>query len=176
MDREFDLVARLAVEHCKLLEAVDGLERLVARPAPRSLDGLATGRRAFTRDMLLHFAHVQKLVLDPLLRDIRPHAVQKAIRSSDDLISVYEQFQRHAGRWKGLPSAENWTEYAGAIRLLTRRIRVRLAAQESEIYPLLPAQSGGGRARLTRTPIDYSAEAWKVSALIDDQNRPKAAA
>ena len=169
---------RLLADHDRLAANLVSLERCVAAPHPGSFAPLAAVRWQFTRDMMLHFAHVQGQVLDPMMADRRVGAAIRAARSSEDLISVTEQFQRHADRWKGLPSPEDWNDYRRAIALLCRRLRVRLAAQETEIYPLLPVQPGGERLSPMREPLPYATLAWQVRRLIygpDAEEQPHAA-
>jgi hypothetical protein len=161
-----EIIDRLRVEQRRLLATAERLEALVAGPHPGDMEALASLRWSFTRDMLLHFANLEATVLQPLIRDSRAEAVAQARRSSADLRSVYDQFMRHAARWKGLPEPESWQEYRAAIALLVRRIRVRILAQEGAIYPLLPARPSYAIADPGCEPLNYVEEAWKVRSVI----------
>jgi hypothetical protein len=152
-------------EHDRLLAAARALEEMVAAPHPGTVDRLARLRWNFLREMLLHFSHVDG-ALQPLMEDRRALVGATAARSSHDLRATYDHFRRHVARWAGLPSAAEWSEYRQAVGLLMRRIRVRLAAQEQQIYPLLPAEPGGYRLAAAVEPVNYAAEAWKIRALV----------
>jgi len=160
------LLDKLRVEHRRLLMVCDALEAFVAGPWPGTVDRLVAVRWDFTREMLLHFAHVETGLLQPMMADQRGEAAARAARSSHDLCGAYDCFSRHAQRWHGLPSEDSWHEYRQAIALLTRRIRVRLVAEESEIHPLLPVRPGGRRVLPATEPINYAAEAWRIRGLL----------
>lgn len=160
------LLVKLRWEQARLLKSVEAIEAHVATPQPGSHDQLIALRWAFVRDMLLHFAHFEEQVLQPLMGDARDRAAQVAARSSHDLTNVYRQFQRHAQQWHGPVAASLWCPYREAIGLLMRRVRVRLMAQESEIYPLLPAQPGERRLTPPVPPVDYTGEAIKLRSLV----------
>jgi hypothetical protein len=161
------LSSTLALQHRRLLDMVEKIERIVAGPPPGKVDELAPLRWQFTRELLMHFAYVQTRVIDPLLSDQRLNVARYAARSSTDILLVYEQFVRHATRWQGRVPGEHWDEYTRAIALLMRRTRVRLAAEQSELYPALPVQPGGARVALAVQPLDYAAEMWKTRARLD---------
>lgn len=157
---------KLRFEHRRLLAACDALDAMVAGPYPDAVERLAELRWNYTREMLMHFANVETGALQPLMGDRRPDAAARAARSSQDLRNVYDNFMRHVRRWHGSPAEESWSEYRQALALLTRRIRVRLAAEETDIHPLLPAQPGSIRVASVTEPINYAAEAWRIRALV----------
>ncbi len=160
------LLAKLHAQQRRVLAAADAFKAFAAAPHPGRIEPLAALRWRFTREMLLHFSSLETELLQPLAADRRDDAAARAVRSSRDLEQVYRHFQRHAARWHGLPPVEAWRDYAQAIAVLMRLIAVRIAAQERDIYALLPAQPGGGRRVLAFAPLNYAAEAWKVRKLI----------
>lgn len=160
------LLVKLRWQHGRLLTTVSALEAFVATQQPGPHQTLVELRWALVRDMLLHFGHMEKLVLQPLMGDRRERAAQLAARSSHDLTNTYRQFERHAQNWYGPVPACSWCSYREAVGLLMRRIRVRLMAEESEIFPLLPFEPGEGRIAPTVAPIDYGAEVLKVRSLV----------
>lgn len=168
-----EMPVSVAAGHRRLSEAADALDRVVADDNAIGAVLLSRTRWSFTREMMLHFAKLQRHALDPLLRDRRPEAAALAARSWDDLISITQQFERHTARWQGRVPAEHWLEYRKAIGLLTRRIRVRLAAQQHELYPLLPARPGGVPAPTVHPRHDFAADAWRIRQRIyNEQGEP----
>jgi len=169
------LLTKLRAQQRRVLAEADAFKAFAAAPHPGDIAPLAALRWRFTREMLLHFATLETEVLQPLTADLRNDAATRAVYSSQDLERVYRHFQRHAARWQGLPAPGQWQEYAQAIALLMRLIAVRIAAQEREIYPLLPFQRGGARRVLPFAPLNYAAEAWKVRELIYNDAEASAA-
>lgn len=157
-------VAPLLAEHRRILTAVDGLEALVAGPRPDRVEGLSGRRWAFTRDLLLHFSHVEALVHAPLLADRRPAATIAAAMSRDQTARLIADFRAHTARWHGFPVPAEWNDYRLVIDHLMGRIRARLAAQEHSLYPLLPADPLPDAP--PRRPINYAGEAWAIRKLI----------
>lgn len=153
---------KLRWEHQRVLAAADALRAMVSSAQPCSADALAPVRWTFTRELLLHFAHLDAEVLQPLKSDARPQVAALAARSSDDLAAVYQLFMRHVDQWLDVDPSTSWCAYREAVGLLLRRIRVRLVAQQSELYPLLPTRPSGHRVGSTVEPIDFSAQAWRV--------------
>ncbi|MCW3837928.1 hemerythrin domain-containing protein [Sphingomonas canadensis] len=160
------IIAKLRCERARVITALDEVERLVSGAYPGSMDEIAPHRWALARDLLLHFAHVEALVLQPMMADRRADVAARAARSSADLRGVYDQYRRHFDRWQGLPAESQWDEYRAAVSLLVRRIRVRLLAEESDLFPLLPVQPGTDRITPLVEPVNYAAEAWKVRSRI----------
>lgn len=159
------LLVKLRWEQQRVLQAVQALEAHVAAPCTGDTQTLATLRWSFTRELLFHFAHLDKQVLLPLMGDGRGHAAHAAARSNQDMVNVLRLFKRHGQEWHDVDGTR-WCPYREALALLMRRIRVRLAAQDSDIYPLLPIQPGSQRLASAVEPIDYTAEAWSIRALI----------
>jgi hypothetical protein len=157
-------VAQLLGEHRRILVVVGGLEALVAGPRPDRVDRLSTKRWAFTRDLLLHFSHVETWVHAPLLADRRDGVARAAALSREQTVTLVRDFEHHAARWHGFPAPAQWGEYALVIDHLMGRIRARLAWQERSLYPLLPAEPGDRGAAIA--PVNYAAEAWKIRELI----------
>lgn len=157
-------VAHLMAEHRQILHTVERLEAMVAGPRPDRVDGLSCKRWAFTRDLLLHFSHVESWVHAPLLGDRRAEAVRAAKASRDDTARLIADFRNHTARWYGLPPAASWGEYGLVVDHLMGRIRARFAAQERSLYPLLPAQPRAGAAPVQ--PLGYAAGAWEIRQLI----------
>jgi hypothetical protein len=169
-------IEKLLREHRAILNAAAELETLVAGRHPGAFTPLALRRWTFTRDMLIHFAHVETRLLQPLMADRRPDAAAAAARSSLDLRRVYHRFQAHAERWQGLPSPEVWAAYGVAIDVMTQRLRDRLFEQERDIYSLLPILPGGVGIRVPGAPVNYAAEAWEIRKLIYREERAHLAA
>lgn len=170
-----DLLTKLRAQQRRVLMAAEEFKAFAAAPHPGDIAPLAALRWRFTREMLLHFASMETELLQPLVADRRNDAATRAVHSSQDLERVYRHFQRHAARWQGLPAPEHWQEYSYAIAVLMRLIVVRIAAQEREIYPLLPLQPGGAPRVLPFAPLNYAAEAWKVRSLIYNDAEASAA-
>jgi hypothetical protein len=169
------LLTKLRAQQQRVLAAAEAFKAFAAAPHPGDIAPLAALRWRFTREMLLHFACLEAELLQPLVADRRNDAATRAVHSSQDLEQVYRHFQRHAARWHGLPPPGSWQEYAQAIAVLMRLIAVRIAAQERDIYKLLPLQPGGARRVLAFAPLNYAAEAWKVRSLIYDDAQASAA-
>jgi hypothetical protein len=157
-------VAHLLAEHRQILIAVERLENLVAGPRPERVDRLSRKRWAFTRDLLLHFTHVEAWAHAPLLADARAGAVRAARVSRDETVRLVGDFRGHTARGYGFPAPEQWGEYGLVIDHLMGRIRARLTAQEAALYPLLPAQPRTGAA--AAAPLSYAAGAWEIRELI----------
>ncbi|MEZ0244562.1 MAG: hypothetical protein ACAH11_14400 [Sphingomonas sp.] len=167
MDREAEknmTVAHLLAEHRQILVAVERLESLVAGPRPDRVDGLSRKRWAFTRDLLLHFTHVEAWVHAPLLADTRAEAVRAAHVSRDETARLIADFRGHTARWYGFPAAGQWGEYGLVVDDLMGRIRARLTAQVRALYPLLPARPRA--SAVTPQPLSYAAGAWEIRQLI----------
>lgn len=158
-----------------MLAAMDALAALVAQPHPGSVDKLAELRWIFTRDMLGHFHSLETELLRPLMADRRPEVAAAALRSSQDLASVYGHFSRHTAQWHGLPAREQWEPYRRAVAMLARLMAVRVSTQERTIYSLLPSQPGGRTPVSAIAPINYAAEVWAIRGLIYRDNAARIA-
>ena len=136
-------IEKLEAEHRRILEMADALEKLVEGPCPAAPGALARSRANFTRDLLSHFSSDEALVLLPLMSDRRPHIAQLASQSRTQLRVLYGDVEAHIARWTGLPSEREWPEYRRSVKCLMRRLRARVAAEETGLHHFLPAQLGG---------------------------------
>ncbi|CUS45438.1 MAG: hemerythrin domain-containing protein [Pseudomonadota bacterium] len=133
-------IAKLEREHRRILELAGSLEAIVAGPRPETPGLLMLARWNFTREVLSHLSNDDALVVVPLMGDRRPHIAQLAIQSRAQLRSLYDDFENHMDRWKGLPATTEWSYYRRDVQALIRRLRARIAAEESGIHHFLPVQ------------------------------------
>ena len=133
-------IARLTAEHCRVLELAGVLEKIAAGPRPPSSDLFMRARWNFTREVLRHLSHDEALVILPLMGDRRPHIAQLATQSREQLRMLSEDMENHMERWSGVPDLYEWTHYRREVQALIRRLRARIAAEESGIYHFLPVQ------------------------------------
>lgn len=133
-------IEKLEAEHRRILVMADALEKLVDGPCPAAPDALARSRANFTRDLFSHFSSDEALVLLPLMSDRRPHIAQLASQSRTQLQILCGDIEAHIERWTALPSEREWPEYRRSVKCLMRRLRARVAAEETGLHHFLPAQ------------------------------------
>lgn len=166
-------VESVLVRHCRILANIDAIEGAANGPRPQDMEALGAKRWAFTRDLLLHFEKMEAQIYAPMMTDRRDYAVERAAVARAQTASLVADFKAHVDRWKGLPSAEIWPEYAPAVARLMARVRDRLDTEALEIVPLLPVEPQDERAR--RCGTSYAAEAWRVrSAIYNGDHSPLA--
>lgn len=133
-------LSELMEDHHRVLLAIDGNERQLLGPRPERFEALAAKRWALVRELLLHCARVEALVLRPLLADRRPHVAAQAARSLAEQALLLADFKEHVRRWGALAGEAQWGAYVGATRALMQRIRRHLQSEASDVYRYLPAQ------------------------------------
>lgn len=133
-------IAKLEREHRRILELAGSLEAMVAGPRPETPGLLMLARLNFTREVLSHLSNDDALVVVPLMGDRRPHIAQLASQSRAQLRALYDDFESHMDRWKGLPAPMEWSYFRRDVQALIRRLRARIAAEESGIHHFLPVQ------------------------------------
>ena len=133
-------IAKLMAEHCRVLELAGALEKIVDGPRPETSGLFMLARWNFTREVLSHLSRDEALVVLPLMGDRRPHIAQLATQSLTQLRTLGDDMENHMGRWNGLPSLAEWSHFRREVHALIRRLRARIAAEESGIYHFLPAQ------------------------------------
>ncbi|CAN5433377.1 hypothetical protein BH10PSE15_BH10PSE15_13400 [soil metagenome] len=153
-------------EHRRLILAVDSNERQLEGPRPEGFEALASKRWALVRELLLHCAHDESMVLRPLLADSRPHVAAEAARSLAEQERLLGDFKEHVRRWGALAGEAVWADYIKASRALMQRIRRRLQSEESGIYRYLPLQRGDNAAPAAPLSPIYARDARQFSALI----------
>jgi hypothetical protein len=133
-------IAKLEAEHRRVLEMADTLDAMAAGPFPEA-PGIFTQKLwSFTREVMAHLSNDEALVVVPLMDDRRPHIAQLAVQSHAQLRALHADLERHMTNWRALPAAENWPGYRREVQTLIRRLRARVAAEESGIYHFMPVQ------------------------------------
>lgn len=135
-------IEKLEAEHREVLEMAEMLEATIAGPYPERSAAFMQVRWNFTREVLTHLSHDEALVMVPLMGDRRPHIAQLAAQSRVQLRQLYDDFEAHMARWMGLPAEREWPQYRREVQTLMRRLRARVAAEETGIYHFLPVQRG----------------------------------
>ncbi|MDB5707478.1 MAG: hypothetical protein JWN66_4594 [Sphingomonas bacterium] len=153
-------IEKLETEHRRILEMADALESQVAGPCPATPEALMQNRWNFTRDVLSHLSSDEALLLLPLMSDRRPHIAQLASQSRAQLRALYDDFEAHMARWKGLPGEKEWPEYRRGVQGLMRRLRARIAAEETGLHHFLPVQRG--ERQVPDLPTNYVGGAWTI--------------
>ena len=133
-------IAKLEAEHRRVLRMADALDTMAAGPFPEAPDIFTRKLWSFTREVLGHLSSDEALVVTPLMKDRRPHIAQLAAQSHAQLLALYTDFERHMTEWKGLPAAQDWPRCRRDVQTLIRRLRARVAAEETGIYHFMPVQ------------------------------------
>ncbi|WCM28352.1 hemerythrin domain-containing protein [Sphingomonas sp. QA11] len=152
-------IAKLECEHRRILELAGSLEAIVAGPRPETHGLLMRSRWNFTREVLSHLSNDDALLLVPLMGDRRPHIAQLATQSRAQLRTLHDDLENHMDRWKGLPATTEWSSYRREVQALIRRLRARIAAEESGIHHFLPVQRADPRPVL---PTDCPGDATRA--------------
>jgi hypothetical protein len=91
------------------------------------------------------------MILHPRLLQSRDEAVRTvAKRLIAETAALSERFGPYSARWGGAAIAADWPGYRLATSELLALIERRMAADDYELYPLLDAEGGEGRAGAAR--------------------------
>ena len=162
-------VGQILAQHVRILSDVEALEEIAAAPRPQNVEALANRRWAFTRDLLLHCSRMESQILSPMSVDVRPIAVERAKAASIATADFVALFRAHADRWQGFTPPEQWSDYRAATHRLSAAMRALIECEAGEIVPLLPVQSSGTPAPVSKDR--YARDSWHIRGLIfgDDQ-------
>jgi hypothetical protein len=133
-------IAKLEAEHRRILEMADTLDTMSAGPFPEVPGEFTQKLWSFTREVMAHLSNDEALVIVPLMDDRRPHIAQLAVQSHAQLRALHADLERHMTSWHTLPAAGNWPGYRREVQTLIRRLRARVATEETGIYHFLPVQ------------------------------------
>lgn len=140
-------IEKLEAEHQRVLEMAEALETMVSRPYSDIAADFMQTRWDLARAVLTHLSNDEALVIIPLMGDRRPHIAQLATQSRAQLRKLYDDIETHMTRWENVPTEQQWSQYRRDSQTLLRRLRARIAAEETGIYHFMPVQYGERQAQ-----------------------------
>ncbi len=125
--------------HAQLLEMLDQLEELTARPAPDEA-ALATLRYRLTRT-----SSARRKLIDSACRELKRTVPMGEVPPLDALhesnTAAMTSSSEHISIWSLREIVKNWPGYCEASFELRRSMRAQIATEKAVLYPHLPAGS-----------------------------------
>ena len=132
---------RLRDEHHDLTRMAEQLLRLVQRPTPPPAAELTPVRFAL-RDALIRHLKCEDWVLYPQLME---SGVPAAIAIAQELVAemgdIADRFSAYCRRWTPDAITADWADYGVATKAFLDLLSVRIARENSQLYPLAEEQA-----------------------------------
>ena len=127
-------IARFKDDHDKLRELADRLELHLDAPAPPLGQDFAQLRWMLVRELSLHLAIERRTIEDWRTR------TRARIETQD--YALEEAFMQHLVDWSGATVSAAWDRYRAEMRRLLDRLRARMTAEETKLFPKLAVAAG----------------------------------
>lgn len=133
------LLAELQQAHAELLDALAVLERLTGRPSPDP-DPLANARWRLSLASRKRRS-ATAMVCAELLGDLSPGEAAAIDGLLAEGARQLSQSAAHVRKWTTAGIAADWRGYCAASAVLRGTMRIRIAAEQGILYPLLEKHS-----------------------------------
>lgn len=134
-------IDRLSADHDRVRATITGLEAFLAGEKPPADPAFARLRWQLRRELAAHLA-VERHAYPAVRGRLRGEVLYRGIDHALD-----DDVAQHVAEWTAARIEAEWIAYRRAARLLLRRLRLRMAYEETVIFPML-APAPSPRARM----------------------------
>jgi hemerythrin superfamily protein len=133
-----DRVETLYAEHRRIRLLLDRLNQFVARDAPPDPVQFLHFRREFGRTLTRHVKKEDWLIYPRLKASARPEAREVGARLCPEVGAFEAEFGSYARRWTSAAITLDWAGYRQETLAIIRALHLRMALEETELYPCFP--------------------------------------
>lgn len=132
---------QLRAEHAELARLTFSFERLIALPSPPPPVDLFELRQTFSKKLFAHLMAEDWMLYPELLRSHDPAVALKAQEFMDEMGGLVDAYKAWSNAWPAGAVKDNWKGFAAETRDLLDALKLRIARENRELYPMFEDQA-----------------------------------
>lgn len=127
----------LREEHAELGRLVFSFEKMIAPKSPPPPVDLFELRQTFSKKLFAHLMAEDWMLYPEMLRSPDAAITGKARAFMDEMGGLVDAYKAWSNAWPAGAVANNWPGFAAATKDLLEALKLRIARENRELYPLM---------------------------------------